>query len=172
MSVNVKALKDFQKVFEPVVASIPHVLEAVAASNNLQKSVDAKLAELEQAKGQIQEVFAKANDELDAMKAEASKVEEQKNEAVKEIASDKSAARSEIRAMKEKAQAVIDSKQDKIAELGSKLEGLEAVHRAMLDECKRKHAEVIAAQNEEIRELEKTKAQAEKALEKLREKLG
>ncbi len=172
MSVNVKALKDFQKVFEPVVASIPHVLEAVAASNNLQKSVDAKLAELEQAKGQIKEVFAKANDELDAMKAEAKKVEAQKDDAVKEIASDKAAARSEVRAIKEKAQAVIDSKQEKIAELGSKLDGLEAVHRKMLDDCRSKHQAEVALQNEEIRELEKTKAQAEKALEKLREKLG
>lgn len=172
MTVNVKALKDFQKVFEPVVASIPHVLEAVAASNNLQKSVDAKLAELSQAEGQIKEVFDKANDELDAMKAEAKKVEAQKEDAVKQIASDKAAARSEIRVLKEKAEATLKSKQEKITELGSILEGLEGVHRAKIDECKRNHQAVIAAQNEEIRDLEKTKAQAEKSLEKLREKLG
>jgi hypothetical protein len=49
---------------------------------------------------------------------------------------------------------------------------LEGVHRAKIDECKRSHQAVIAAQNEEIRDLEKTKAQAEKSLEKLREKLG
>ncbi len=172
MTVNVKALKDFQKVWSPVIESIPQVLEAVAVQGNLDKAIQSKQVELDMAKTAVQEVFDKANQELDQLKGEASKLREQRKETQDLIASDQLDAKKSIKDMKDRASAQIAAKQTKLEELSARLSSVEAEYNEKADCCRRDHAKLVAAQNEEIRELEKTKAQAEKALERLREKLG
>jgi chromosome segregation ATPase len=172
MTVNVKALKDFQKVWSPVIESIPQVLEAVAVQGNLDKAIQSKQAELDMAKTAVQEVFDKANQELDQLKADASKLRDERKETQDLIAADKSDAKKTISEMKDRASAQLATRQAKLEEVSARLSSVEAEYNEKADACRRNHSKLIEAQNEEIRELEKTKAQAEKALERLREKLG
>jgi chromosome segregation ATPase len=172
VDINVKALKDFQKVWSPVIESIPQVLEAVAVKSNLEKAIASKQSELDQAKDAVQAVFDKANQELDALKAEAVKIQQDSEESKRQIGVDKADARSAIAKAKSKADAAIASKETRLQELEAKIGSLDSDYAAKAREAERKHGDAVKAMLAEIADLEKKAATAERTLENLRKKLA
>lgn len=172
MSINVKALKDFQKVWSPVIDSIPQVLEAVQVQGNLEKSIASKQAELEQAKDAVQAVFDKANQELDLLKSDAEKIRNECDEAKRQIGLDKADARAAIAKAKAKADGMIASKEQRILDLEGKISGLDAEWSVRTREAERIHGDAVKEMKAELADIEKKTAAAERTLDSLRKKLA
>lgn len=172
MSINTKALKDFQKVWEPVIESIPLVLSAVNAKGDLDRQIAAKQAELDEANEKIKAVFDKAEQELDGLKAQADSIRQEQADVIAEITRNKSEARAEADKAKQKVKDSLTAAEAKLEHLKAKVSSVEADWQEKETIAAARHAAKVAGFEAEIADLEKKKASAEKTLDNLRKKLG
>jgi chromosome segregation ATPase len=172
MAIDTNALRKFQEIFTPILELIPAILSAEAGKRDLDREIVLKKAELDKADKDIAKAFEEADKRLSAVNSEMEKAMQQKAKTEKDI-EDAKKIDADNRAKAEEAQRkVVDEWNQRIAKLQSQCSNVEAEHAKRVADTEASFAEKSAALEADVKELEKRKATAEKALEALRNKLG
>jgi chromosome segregation ATPase len=172
MPIDTNALRKFQDVWGPVLEAIPAVLEATAKKADIDRELRAKQIELDEAGKKIAKAFEEADRRLSSVNSEMEQAMQQKAKALADIEAAKKVD-ADNRAKAEKASAkVFDEWNQKIAALQSQFSNVEAEHAKKVSAAEADFAAKAAALDADVKELEKRKAAAEKALDALRSKLG
>ena len=172
MPIDTSALRKFQDVWGPVLDAIPAVLEAVAKKADVERELRIKQTELEGADVKISDAFVEANKRLSSVNSEMEQAVEQKAKALADIEAAKKAWAAANASAEEVQRKIADEWNKKIAALQSQFSNVEAEHAKKVSAAEADFASKIAALDADVKDLEKRKATAEKALETLRSKLG
>jgi chromosome segregation ATPase len=172
MTIDTNALRKFQEIFAPILELIPAVLAAEAGKRDLDREIVLKKAELDKADKDITRAFEEANKRLSAINSEMEKLMQQKTKVLSDIEAAKNVdADNRANIEKDQAKSLNDWSQ-KVAKLQSQYSNVEAEHAKNVAVAEAAFAEKSAALEADVKDLEKRKATAEKALEALRNKLG
>lgn len=172
MPIDTSALRKFQDVWGPVVEAIPAVLNAVAQQNDVERFLQAKRAEMEEADKKIAKAFEEADKRLSAVNSEMEQAMQQKAKALADIEDAKKAQTADNAKAVEAQQKLMDEWSKKLAALQGQFSNTEVEYAKKVSAAEADYAAKTAALEAEVKELEKRKATAEKALEALRSKLG
>jgi uncharacterized small protein (DUF1192 family) len=172
MAIDTTALRKFQDVWGPVLDAIPAVLNAVAQQNDVERFLQIKRAEMEEADKKIAKAFEEADKRLSSINSEMEQAMQQKAKALADI-EDAKKVDADNRAKAEEAQRkVVDEWNQRIAKLQSQFSNVESEHAKKVIDLEADFAGRVLALEAEVKDLEKRKAVAEKALDALRSKLG
>jgi hypothetical protein len=172
MPIDTSALRKFQDVWGPVLDAIPAVLEAVAKQADVDRELRIKKVELDEAGKKIDAAFVEADKRLSSVNSEMEQAMQQKEKALAEIeAAKKAQAADDVKAA-EAQRKLVDDWNKKIASLQSQFSNVEAEHAKKVAAAEASYAEKTVALEADVKDLEKRKAAAEKALDALRSKLG
>jgi hypothetical protein len=172
MPIDTTALRKFQDVWGPVLEAIPAVLNAVAQQNDVERFLQTKRAEMEEADKKIAKAFEEADRRLSSVNSEMEQAMQQKVEALADIEAAKKAQAADLAKANEIQRKSADDWNVKIATLQSQFSNVEAEHAKKVATAEADFAAKAAALEADVKELEKRKATAEKALDALRSKLG
>jgi uncharacterized small protein (DUF1192 family) len=172
MAIDTNSLRKFQEIFTPILELIPTVLAAEAGKRDLEREIVLKKAELDKADKDITKAFEEADKRLIAVNSEMEKAMQQKAKTEKDI-EDAKKADADNRA---KAEAVfnqtVNEWNQRIAVLQSQFSNVQADYNKKVVDTEADFAGRVLALEAEVKDLEKRKAAAEKALDALRSKLG
>jgi len=172
MAIDTAALRKFQDVWGPVIDAIPAVLDAAAQQKDVERFLQSKRAEMEEADKKIAKAFEEADKRLSAVNSEMEQAMQQKAKALAEI-EDAKKIDVDNRAKAEEAQRkVVDEWNQRIAKLQSQFSNVESEHAKKVIDLEADFAGRVLALEADVKDLEKRKATAEKALDALRSKLG
>ena len=172
MAIDTTALRKFQDVWGPVLDAIPAVLEAVAKQSDVERELRIKKVELDEAGKKIDATFVEADKRLSSVNSEMEQAMQQKEKALAEIEDAKKAQAADDVKAAEAQRKLVDDWNKKIASLQSQFSNVEAEHAKKVAAAEASFAEKTAALEADVKDLEKRKAAAEKALDALRSKLG
>ena len=176
MPIDINALRKFQEVFLPILELIPAILTAEAGKRDLDREIVLKKMELDKTTKNITEVIEEADKHLSLVNSEVEMAREmatqQKAKALADIETAKNAD-ADNRANTEREQAqLFDELSQKVAKLQSQYLVIDSEYENKLAAAEADFAAKVAPLEIEVKELEKRKAAAEKALDALRSKLG
>jgi hypothetical protein len=172
MTIDTNALRKFQDLWGPVLEAIPAVLEATAKKADIERELRIKQIEIDEAGKKIDAAFVEADKRLSSVNSEMEQAMQQKAKALAEIEDAKKARAAEAEKAIEVQSKLADDWNKKIAALQSQFVNVEAEHAKKVAVAEAAFAEKSAALEADVRDLEKRKAVAEKALDALRSKLG
>ena len=172
MPIDTSALRKFQDVWGPVLEAIPAVLEATAKKADVDRELRIKQVELDEADKKIAKAFEEADRRLSSVNSEMEQAVEQKAKALADIEAAKKAQAADNAKAEEVQRKIADEWNKKIAGLQSQFSNVEIEHAKKVSAAEADFAAKIAALDADVKDLEKRKATAEKALETLRSKLG
>jgi tellurite resistance protein len=172
MAIDTNSLRKFQEIFTPILELIPTVLAAEAGKRDLEREIVLKRAELDKADKDIAKAFEEADKRLIAVNSEMEKAMQQKAKTEKDIEDAKKAdADNRAKAEAEHAKA-LDDLYKRTALLQSQYSGIDSEYAKKVIDLEADFAGRVLALEAEVKDLEKRKAAAEKALDALRSKLG
>jgi hypothetical protein len=172
MAIDTTALRKFQDLWGPVLEAIPAVLEATAKKADVERELRIKQIEIDEAGKKIDAAFVEADKRLSSVNSEMEQAMQQKEKALAEIeAAKKAQAADDVKAA-EAQRKLVDDWNKKIASLQSQFSNVEAEHAKKVAAAEASFAEKTAVLEADVKDLEKRKAAAEKALDALRSKLG
>jgi inner membrane protein involved in colicin E2 resistance len=172
MAIDTNALRKFQDLWGPVLEAIPAVLEATAKKADVERELRIKQVEIDDADNKIAKAFEEADKRLSSINSEMEQAMQQKAKALVEI-EDAKKVDADNRAKAEEAQRkVVDEWNQRIAKLQSQFSNVESEHAKKVIDLEADFAGRVLALEAEVKDLEKRKAVAEKALDALRSKLG
>jgi hypothetical protein len=172
MAIDTTALRKFQDVWGPVLDAIPAVLEAVAKQSDVDRELRIKKIELDEAGKKIDAAFVEADKRLSSVNSEMEQAMQQKAKALADIEDAKKAQAADNAKAAEAQRKLVDEWNKKIAALQSQFSNVEAENAKRVAAAEASYAEKTAALEADVKDLEKRKAAAEKALDALRSKLG
>ena len=172
MPIDTSALRKFQDVWGPVLEAIPAVLEATAKQADVERMLRVKQIEYEEADKKIAKAFEEADKRLSAVNSEMEQAMQQKAKALEDIEAAKKAQAADNVKAAEAQRKLVDEWSKKIAALQSQFANVESEQAKKVAAAEAAYADKVATLEVEVKELEKRKAAAEKALEALRSKLG
>lgn len=172
MAINTKALRDFQTIWGPVIEAIPAVLDMAASQADWERAVAVKKIEFDEADKKIAKAFEEADKRLSSVNSEMEQAMQQKAKALADIEDAKKAQAADDVKAAEAQRKLVDDWNKKIASLQSQFSNVEAEHAKKVAAAEASFAEKTAALEADVKDLEKRKAAAEKALDALRSKLG
>lgn len=172
MPIDTTALRKFQDVWGPVLDAIPAVLEAVAQKTDVERELRIKQIEIDEAGKKIDAAFVEADKRLSSVNSEMEQAMQQKAKALADIEEAKKAQAADNAKAEEAQRKLLDEWNQKIASLQSQFSNVEAEHAKKVAAAEASFAEKTAALDADVKDLEKRKAAAEKALDALRSKLG
>jgi chromosome segregation ATPase len=172
MPIDTSALRKFQDVWGPVLDAIPAVLEAVAKQSDVDRELRIKKAEMDEAGKKIDAAFVEADKRLSSVNSEMEQAMQQKAKALADIEDAKKAQAADNAKAAEAQRKLVDEWNKKIAALQSQFSNVEAENAKRVAAAEASYAEKTAALEADVKDLEKRKAAAEKALDALRSKLG
>jgi hypothetical protein len=172
MPIDTNSLRKFQEVFTPILELIPAVLAAEAGKRDLEREIVLRKAELVKADKDIAKAFEEADKRLSSVNSEMEQAMQQKTKVLEDIeAANKTDAENRAKAEKEQAQ-TLDELYKRTALLQSQYSGIDSEYAKKVAVVEANFADRVASLETEVKELEKRKAAAEKALDALRSKLG
>jgi uncharacterized protein YhaN len=172
MAIDTNALRKFQDLWGPVLEAIPAVLEATAKKADIERDLRIKQVEIDDADNKIAKAFEEADKRLSSVNSEMEQAMQQKAKALADIASAKKAQAADDAKAVEAQRKVMDEWGKKIATLQSQFSNVESEHAKKVIDLEADFAGRVLALEAEVKDLEKRKAVAEKALDALRSKLG
>ena len=172
MPIDTNALRKFQDLWGPVLEAIPAVLEATAKKADVERELRVKQIEIDEAGKKIDAAFVEADKRLSSVNSEMEQAMQQKEKALAEIEDAKKAQAADDVKAAEAQRKLVDDWNKKIASLQSQFSNVEAEHAKKVAAAEASFAEKTAALEADVKDLEKRKAAAEKALDALRSKLG
>ena len=172
MPIDTSALRKFQDVWGPVLDAIPAVLEAVAKQSDVDRELRIKKVELDEAGKKIDAAFVEADKRLSSVNSEMEQAMQQKEKALAEIEDAKKAQAADNAKAEEAQRKLLDEWNQKIASLQSQFSNVQTDYNKKVADAEADFAGRVLALEAEVKELEKRKATAEKALDTLRNKLG
>lgn len=172
MPIDTIALRKFQEVWGPVLDAIPAVLEATAKRADVERELRIKQVELEGADKKISDSFVEANKRLSAVNSEMEQAIEQKTKVLADIEDAKAAQAADNVKAEEAQRKTVDEWNQSIAKLQSQFSNVEVEHAKKVSDLEADFAGRVLTLDAEVKDLEKRKATAEKALDTLRSKLG
>ena len=172
MAIDTNALRKFQDLWGPVLEAIPAVLEATAKKADIERELRIKQVEIDDADNKIAKAFEEADKRLSSVNSEMEQAMQQKAKALADIASAKKAQAADDAKAVEAQRKVMDEWGKKIATLQSQFSNVESEHAKKVIDLEADFAGRVLALEAEVKDLEKRKAVAEKALDALRSKLG
>lgn len=172
MPIDTNALRKFQDVFTPILELIPTVLDAEAAKRDLDRAILIKKAEYEKAEKDIAKAFEEADKRLSSVNSEMEKAMQQKVQALADIEAAKKADSEEREKTQEAQRQAVEELNKRTAILQSQYSAIDSEYAKKVSDAEANYAAKIAAMEAEVKELEKRKVAAEKALDALRSKLG
>jgi hypothetical protein len=172
MPIDTTALRKFQDVWGPVLAAIPAVLEATAQKADVERELRIKQAEIDEADKKIAKAFEEADKRLSSVNSEMEQAMQQKAKALADIEAAKKVDADNRAKANEVQRKAADDWNVKIATLQSQFSNVEAEHAKKVSAAEADFAAKTAALEADVKDLEKRKAAAEKALDALRSKLG
>ena len=172
MAIDTAALKKFQDVWGPVIEAIPAVLDAAAQQKDVERFLQSKRAEMEEADKKIAKAFVEADKRLSSVNSEMEQAMQQKAKALADI-EDAKKAQADNFAKAQQAFSITEMEWvQKTAALQAQFAQVEANLAKKVVDAEADFAGRVLALEAEVKELEKRKAAAEKALDTLRSKLG
>jgi hypothetical protein len=172
MAIDTTALRKFQDLWGPVLAAIPAVLEAAAKQADVERMLRVKQVEFDDADKKIATAFEEANKRLSSVNSEMEQAMQQKAQALADIEAAKKAQSDSFDAAKQ-AFAVTEMEWvQKTSALQSQFSQVEANLAQKMADADATYADKVTALEVDVKDLEKRKAAAEKALDVLRSKLG
>jgi hypothetical protein len=172
MAIDTAALRKFQDLWGPVLEAIPAVLEATAKKADVERELRVKQVEIDEAGKKIDAAFVEADKRLSSVNSEMEQAMQQKAKALADIEDAKKAQAADDVKAAEAQRKLVDDWNKKIASLQSQFSNVEAEHAKKVAAAEASFAEKTAALEADVKDLEKRKAAAEKALDALRSKLG
>jgi chromosome segregation ATPase len=172
MAIDTAALRKFQDVWGPVIDAIPAVLDAAAQQKDVERFLQSKRAEMEEADKKIAKAFEEADKRLSSVNSEMEQAMQQKAKALADIEDAKKAQAVDDAKAAEAQRKLVDEWNKKIAALQSQFSNVETENAKRVAAAEASYAEKTAALEADVKDLEKRKAAAEKALDALRSKLG
>jgi chromosome segregation ATPase len=172
MTISIGELRKFQDTWGPVIATIPAVINMVEMEADLNRALVTKRQEFEAAEKSIASAFEEADKLLEKINQELEAVSKEKQALREEIDASRTKFAEQARQIEVDRDASLSGIQAAIADAQGKAtqaiqEAEASVAKAQADAAVQK-AEMEA----EIKDLEKRRAAAEKALDTLRAKLG
>jgi chromosome segregation ATPase len=172
MTIDTNALRKFQDLWGPVLNSIPAVLDAVAQQRDVEQFLQTKRIEAVEADKKIANAFEEADKRLSSVNAEMEQAMQKKAKALADIEAAKKAQAAEQAKAEEAQRKLLDEWNQKIASLQSQFSSVQADYNKKVADAEADFAGRVLALEAEVKELEKRKAAAEKALDTLRNRLG
>jgi inner membrane protein involved in colicin E2 resistance len=172
MTIDTNALRKFQELWGPVIEAIPAVLEATAKKADAERELRIKQVEIDAADNKIAKAFEEADKRLSSINSEMEQAMQQKAKALVEIEDAKKAQAADDAKAAEAQRKVVDEWNQRIAKLQSQFSNVESEHAKKVIDLEADFAGRVLALEAEVKDLEKRKAVAEKALDALRSKLG
>lgn len=172
MTVDVSALRRFQEVWEPVVQSIPAVLNMVEKEADLDRALNHKRIELDKAQKEIDAAFDNANVRLNAAKDDLAAMAEKKKAIMQEIADAQAKAKEAATAAEKQKNDTLAQIQDSIIKVKAQLDALQGDYDAKRAKAEAEHSSLIRSMTAEIDDLNARKEAAEKALDAIKAKLS
>lgn len=170
--VNVKALRDFQKMWGPVLDTIPSVIDAVGVAKDIDRAVALRKKELADIEAEIEAKVSAANKELDNIKAQVQASEAQKSKVDAEISQAVADEKNAIKDATKRAKDALSGVLSKLEESQSRLDNISAEIASNMKAAKAEQDAMVQQKQSEISDLERKRVSAERALESLRAKLG
>jgi chromosome segregation ATPase len=172
MAIDVNALRKFQETWAPVMEAIPAVMDAVAKKADMDRALAAQQSELTKAKAEIQKVYDEAEKRLTAANVTIKAMLDRQAQISQAIDAARKDADEKAKVAQEAAMQRLAAVESRLAGAEAKLKTVDADIRRKTDAAMADHAAQVEAMESEIKELDKRRAAAEKALESLRAKLG
>ena len=172
MPIDTTALRKFQDLWGPVVEAIPAVLEMSAKQADWERSLAVKKIEFEEADKKIVKAFEEADKRLSSVNSEMEQAMQQKAKALADIEYAKKVDADNRVKAEESQRKVVDEWNQRIAKLQSQFSNVESEYAKKVIDLEADFAGRVLALEAEVKDLEKRKAAAEKALDALRSKLG
>lgn len=172
MSIDVSSLRRFQEIWEPVIQSIPAVINMVEMEADLDRSLAIKRSQLEKAQKEIDAAYDQANVRLSDAKGELAAIASQKEDVQKAITAAQVSARQAIAVAEEEKKEALASFNASIAEVQTKLKSLQGEYDAKRAKAEAEHSELVQAMVAEIDDLNARKEAAKQALDAIKATLG
>jgi uncharacterized protein YhaN len=172
MPIDTTALRKFQDVWGPVLDAIPAVLEAVAQKTDVERELRIKQVEIDDADKKVAKAFEEADKRLSSVNSEMEQAMQQREKALADIEEAKKAQAADNAKAEEAQRKLLDEWNQKIASLQSQFSNVQTDYNKKVADAEADFAGRVLALEAEVKELEKRKATAEKALDTLRNKLG
>jgi len=172
MAIDTAALKKFQEIWGPVIEAIPAVLDMAASQADWERAITVKKIEFEEAGKKIDAAFVEADKRLSSVNSEMEQAMQQKAKALADI-EDAKKAQADNFAKSQQAFSVTEMDWvQKTAALQAQFAQVEANLAKKVADAEADFAGRVLALEADVKDLEKRKAAAEKALDALRSKLG
>jgi tetrahydromethanopterin S-methyltransferase subunit G len=172
MAIDTNALRKFQELWGPVIEAIPAVLEATAKKADAERELRIKQVEIDAADNKIAKAFEEADKRLSSVNSEMEQAMQQKAKALADIEYAKKVDADNRVKAEESQRKVVDEWNQRIAKLQSQFSNVESEYAKKVIDLEADFAGRVLALEAEVKDLEKRKAAAEKALDALRSKLG
>lgn len=172
MSIDVSALKQFQKTFGPLLEAIPGVLDSLAAESDLDRAIAAKRKEFSELLEKIDEQRAVVAEQVANARALVKAEQDKLADVKKAIREERQAADVAAQQAKQEvvnAMSALESKRDA---LSADVRDLDAVHSRKLAALQAEYDNMAGLRIAEIAELTSRKDAAAAALDAIRAKLG
>lgn len=172
MQVNPKELQKFMDVWQPVIAALPTVINAVEREQELSSNVARLEAQLQKTLSDIEAAVSQKSERLALVDAEIQVLIGRKNEANQELKDTLRDTKAEIAQAKKAAAAKIKEHETAAAEAESAAAAAEKNLDLKLKAIETSFDSLRAEKQSQIDELEAKRLAAEKTLSELRSKLG
>lgn len=172
MSIDVSSLRRFQELWEPVIQSIPAVLNMVEMEADMDRALAAKKAELDKVQKAIdaaqEQAQIKLNDANSELAAVASKKEALQQE-VTELSIKAKDISDNVDKQRQEAVGLVNAA---VAEVKAKLNEIQGEYSAKRAKAEAEHSKMITQMVAEIDALNERKEAAQAALDEIKAKLG
>lgn len=171
MNVDIGALRKFEEVFGPAIASIPAVIDAVASKNDLERHIAQKQVELQQVMDRIEATKQEGEEFIKTTQARADSMLNAADKKVQDAALEADKVREAAQAARTAAEAKLAEFNARIMEASNKVRDAEDEAAKKLAALDLAHATKVKQLESEVEDLEARRAKAEKSLAALRAKL-
>lgn len=172
MAIDYNALRRFQEMWGPVMDALPSILEASAKQADIERVLRLTKLDHEKAVKDVGAVYAEADKRLAQMNKELEDIQAEKDRVRAEIEQSRIAYAEEVQKSMKTQQELLHAINTKITVASNRLATVEAEYSVKVEAAEKNVADTIAKLDADVKELEKRKAAAEKALASLRDKLG
>ena len=172
MGINVSALRKFQELWAPVMEAIPEVLEVAEKQADWTRALEIQKLEFEKGQKKLDDAVEEASKRIEAMKADTEAFAQQREKALSDISIAKQVRADEEAAEKKTRDKAISEWKAKIANLEAKFADVQKNYDKKSADAEKDFADKMQGLEAEVSKLESRKADAEKALNALRNTLG
>ena len=172
MAIDYNALRRFQEMWGPVMDALPSILEITARQADADRALKLTKLDHEKALKEVDAVYIEADKRLIEVNKELDSVKAAEEQLHTDIQRARDAHAEETKKAINAQQEALLAVNNKLIASTAKLNSVEAEYAAKVATAEKAAADRISALEADVKELEKRKAAAEKALATLRDKLG